>query len=251
MNVRFLAAGLLVWTASFALGADKEVEELLAKMRSVYSGTKSAHIVVKTTNTKLGEKPIVVDLYYMRERKIRASVQGISSLRGKTYRYTSNGSRIAYDDLSGNIQYGAFSLDVPIPINLEALSFWDWKRQLSTSRGSNMENSQFKIIRDEQWNKKRWTVLEETAYGQDVFVRYFLDPSTSMIYRVVVYDLARKEIRQETTVTKLERNVRVDSKMFEVKEGRSPTEFRRPLNRLSPPTYEPAKVSQGRNQEPR
>lgn len=252
MNARFLAAGLLVWAASFALGADKEVEALLAKMRSIYSGTKSAHVVVKTTNNKLGSKPITVDMYYMAGRKIRASVDGIASRHGKTYRYTSNGSRVAYDDFAGNVQYGDFSLDVPIPVNLEAMSFWDWKRQLSTSPGSNMQDSRFRIKSNEPWNGKKWTVLEETAYGQDVFVRYFLDPSTAMIYRVVVYDLARKEIRQETIVQKLERNVRVDPKMFEVKETRARVRSGIQLKRGAEPTTGPAtRPNQNLYQPPR
>jgi len=228
MNVRLLAAGALLWAASFALGADKEIEELLAKMRSAYGGTKAAHVVVKTINVKFSKKPVVVDLYYMSGRKIRASVDGLPSLQGRTYRYTSNGTRIAYDDFSGNVQYGQFSLDVPIPVNLEAMSFWDWKRQLSTSPGSNMEASRFKLVRSEAWNNKKWLVLEETAYGQNVFVRYFIDPASSMIYRVMVYDLSRREMRQETVVTKLDRNPRIDSKMFDFKENRH--EIRIPVN---------------------
>jgi hypothetical protein len=104
-----------------------------------------------------------------------------------------------------------------MPINLEVMSFWDWKRQLSTDPGSNMEESKFKLVQGESWNGKKWTVLEETAYGQNVFVRYFVDPSSSLIYRVLVYDLGRTKLQVETVVKKLERNIKVDPKKFEIK----------------------------------
>lgn len=219
MNVRFLAAGLLVWMSSLALGADKEVEDLLAKMRAVYKGTKTAHVVLKSSNANIG-KNLTIDLYYMRERKIKATIEGLPSMRGKTWHLTSNGDEVAYDDFSGNVLTNDFDLDdTHMPINLETMSFWDWERQLSTDSGANMEHSRFKLVKNEDWNKKKWTVLEETALGQNVFVRYFIEPSSSLIWRVLVYDLHKTRLRQETTVTKLDRNVRLNRKMFEIKDS--------------------------------
>lgn len=218
MNLRFAAAGLLIWAASLSLGADREVEELLSKMRSVYSGSKTAHVLVTATSVRFGKNPIKVDLYYASPRKIKAKVDGLPSMRGKTWHYVSDGKRVASDDFTGTPQVGSWDPDsFQMPINLEVMSFWDWKRQLSTTEGSNMEKSQFKLIKGESWNGKKWTVLEETAYGQGVFVRYFIDPSSSLIYRVLVYDLGRTKLQVETVIKKIERNIKVDPKMFEIR----------------------------------
>jgi|GEM_PF-3232597 len=188
-------------------------------MRATYKETKTAHVVLKSTNSRFG-KNLTVDVFYMRERKIHATIEGLPSMHGKTWQFTSNGDEVQYDDLSGNVQSGDFDLDnIPMPVNLEVMSFWDWERQLSTASGGNMERSRFKLVKNESWNGKKWTVLEETAYAQDVFVRYFIEPSSSLIYRVLVYDLSKDSLRQETTVTKLDRNIKLSKRMFEIKDG--------------------------------
>jgi hypothetical protein len=111
-----------------------------------------------------------------------------------------------------------FDLDaIPIPVNLEVMSFWDWKRQLSTSPGSNMETSKFKLKLNVPWNGKKWTLLQETAYGQGVYADYYIDPKTSLIYRVCVFDLQKSQVRTETAVVKLERDVKVNPSIFKVK----------------------------------
>jgi outer membrane lipoprotein-sorting protein len=232
MKMHALMANVLVLLATTAFGADKDVEQLLAKMRETYSGTRTARMVVKTTGSRFGKDPITTELTYMKERKIYAKLSGQSSLPGRSRVFISDGKKVSIDDLSGNVQQSEFDLDfIPMPINLEAMSFWDWKRQLSTAEGANMHDSRFRLRKDVSWNGKSWLVLEETAYGQNVYAEYYIDSKTSLIHRVLVYALKddkKGKLNLETVVTKLERNIRVDSKLFKVN-SKTTTTFRKKI----------------------
>ncbi|HJP83998.1 MAG TPA: hypothetical protein VJ835_10890 [Fimbriimonadaceae bacterium] len=213
MKTRLIWIGVGLAVAALSQTADPEVEKLLAKMRQVYSSAKTAHIVVKTTAPRFGNQAVTTDVTYMKDRKIYAKVTGPTKRI-----FISDGKRISFDDLSGNTMQSNFDLDaIPIPVNLEVMSFWDWKRQLSTSPGSNMETSKFKLKLNVPWNGKKWTLLQETAYGQGVYADYYIDPKTSLIYRVCVYDLQKSQLRTETNVVKLERDVKVNPALFKVK----------------------------------
>lgn len=227
MNKRPLVALMVGLLAATSFGADQEVEKLLARMREIYSGTKTARMVIKTTGRRFGKSVITTELTYMKERKIFAKLSGFESLKGRTRTFISDGIKISVDDFSGNFQYTDFNLDfIPIPINLEAMSFWDWKRQLSTTVGSNMQKSKFKLRKDVPWNNKNWIVLEEKAEAQEVSVDYFIDPKTALIYRVLVYDYNKKTLTTETVVAKLERNIKVDGSLFKVKKAPAPPTVR-------------------------
>jgi len=218
MIVRFATLATVFLAASLSLAADKEVEDLLAKMRAKYSSAKTAHIITRATSSSLGKSAVTVDVVFQQKAKIRAKVFGLPFMKGKTWNFISDGSKIASDDFTGHPQYSEFDPDhIPMPVNLEVMSFWDWERQLSTEKGANMEHSKFKLIANEAWDGKKWTVLEETAYGQSVFVRYFIDPKTYLIGRVIVYDIKRSVQRQEMVVKKIEINQKVNSRIFEVK----------------------------------
>lgn len=232
MNKRPLVALMVGLLAATSFGADQEVEKLLARMREVYSGTKTARMVIKTTGPRFGKSVIVTELTYMKERKIFAKLSGFESLKGRTRTFISDGQRVSVDDFNGNFRYRDFDLDfIPMPVNLEAMSFWDWKRQLSTTPGSNMNKSTFKLRTNILWNNKNWIVLEERAEAQKVSVDYFIDPKTALIYRVQVYDLPKKVLGTETILTKLERNAKVDSGLFKVKKGAGPTSIRKRIER--------------------
>lgn len=223
MTKASLTIGVILLLVAPTFAADKEVEALLAKMREAYSSAKTAKLTVKTTGLRFGKETITTEIVYMKDRKIFAKSSG-GPLDGKPRTFVSDGTNISFTDLSGNVQKMKFDLDViPIPVNLEAMSFWDWKRQLSTTTGSNMEKSEFKLARGTSWNGRQWIVLGETARGQNVYVDYFIDPKTSLIHRVQVYDLFKKQLRFETVVSKVERNVRVDSNLFKVGVGNSET----------------------------
>ena len=215
---RAIGAGILHALAPFSNAADPDVEKLLARMRQVYSTTNTAKITVRTTGLRFGKSQITSEIIYMKERKIRAKISSSGSAVGRTRLFISDGEKYSADDLSGNVQHGKFDLDsIPIPINLEAMSFWDWKRQLSTSPGANMELSKFKLESGVKWYGKEWIVLSETAHGQNVYVDYFVDPKTALIYRVQVYDLQKKQLRVETVVMNLDRNISVDPALFKIK----------------------------------
>lgn len=221
MNVRLILAAVFFAAVGMVHAADPEVEKLLAKMRQVYSSTKTAKVVVKMTGIRFGKDAVVTDLTYMKELKIHAKLTG-PAFGNRSRTFISDGKRTSMDDFSGNVQLAQFDLDViPVPINLEAMSFWDWKRQLSTSPGSNMERSKMKLSENVSWNGKKWTVLHETAHGQGVYVDYFIDPKSALIHRVMVYDLKKSELRFETVVVKLQRNVPVNSSLFKVKSSGS------------------------------
>lgn len=227
MYKRPLVALMVGLLAATSFGADREVEKLLARMREVYSGTKTARMVIKTTGPRFGKSVIVTELTYMKERKIFARLSGFESLKGRTRTFISDGQRVSVDDFNGNFRYRDFDLDfIPMPVNLEAMSFWDWKRQLSTSVGSNMHESTFRLRKEVPWNNKNWIVLEEKAEQQKVSVDYFIDPKTALIYRVLVYDYNKKTLTTETVLTKLERNIKVDGSLFKVKKAPAPSSVR-------------------------
>ncbi len=220
MMKRLLVAILLGLLAATPFAADQEVEKLLGRMREVYSSTNSARLVIKTTGPRFGKSTITTDLTFMKEQRIHAKLSGFESLKGRTRIFTCDGKKVSVDDFAGNPQLLDFNPDIiPIPINLEAMSFWDWKRQLSTAKGANMEHSSFKLRKDVRWSNRSWWVLEEKAEGQDVYVDYYIDPTTALIHRVQVYDLQKKNLITETVVAKLERNVKVDPNIFKVNTG--------------------------------
>ena len=219
MGFRSVLAIQLSLISACALGADREVESLLSKMRDAYRTAKTAHVVVKTTARRFGGQAVTTDLTFKRDLKIAAKVYNLPSLKGKVWNYVCDGKEVSLDDLGGNVQRTKFDPDfIPMPINLEAMSFWDWKRQLATGKGTNMEFSTFKLSMDVPWNNKKWTVLEETAHGQKVFARYYIDRKTSLIYRVQVFDIEGSQQRLETIVTKLELNVPVSDRVFKLRE---------------------------------
>jgi outer membrane lipoprotein-sorting protein len=219
MSFRSVLAVYLSLISACAICADREVERLLAKMREAYRTTKTAHVVVKTTARRFGSQAVTTDLTFKREQKIAAKVYNLPSLKGKVWNYVCDGKQVSLDDLGGNVQRTKFDPDfIPMPINLEAMSFWDWKRQLSTGKGSNMEFSTFKLFTNVPWNNKKWTVLEETANAQKVFARYYIDQKSNLIYRVQVFDIEGRQQRLETTVAKIELNLSVNDKVFRLRE---------------------------------
>ncbi|MBC8064474.1 MAG: hypothetical protein H7Y17_06570 [Chlorobia bacterium] len=233
--MRAITAGILLVVAGHAFGAkeaDQEIEKLLARMREAYSGAKTARVTVKTTGLRFGKDTIVSDMTYMKERKIYTKISGNSSFPGRSRLFISDGVKVQVDDLSGNTQLSDFNLDfIPFPINLEAMSFWDWKRQLSTAPGANMNKSVMKLKKGVKWNGKDWLVLEETAHEQGVYVDYHIDPKTAFIHRVQVYDLKKKELRTEMVVSRLEINPRVDAKIFKLKAKGGPTSIRKRIEK--------------------
>lgn len=197
-----------------AADADKEVEKLLSNMRQAYQSAQTASVVSKSTTEIDGkEETFAVRMDYAKPNLLRM----VFTFRGQEATKISDGKKVYMMVGGGRPHEQKLSLDSlggDAPINLETMAFFDWKRQLSTSSGANMEKSKFKIVLSEEWNGRSWIVLEETAHGQNVFVRYFIDPKTFLIWKCDVKSLDKKESIMTTEVQKLLLNPKLNPKIF-------------------------------------
>jgi len=200
--------------------ADKNVEALLAHMRDAYRLVEAATYTTEsvTYNAQGGTDTYTTDFAYKRPTMVRGILKGgqlgenvlTSITDGQTITVTTtagtgaNGQKFTLDD---------FEKTVPIT-NLESICFFDWDRQLSTSEGKNMANSTFNIVRHESWNGKDWIVLEETAKKDGLFVRYFIDPKTHLIWRTNVKKLDDKKDQLDARLTKLDTKAQLDDALF-------------------------------------
>lgn len=195
--------------------ADKDVEKLLSNMRQAYQSANSATILSKTkTKIEGKEEAFEVHMDYVKPNLIRM----VFAFRGQEVAKISDGKKIYTMVGTGKAHEEKLTLDGlggDAPINLETMAFFDWKRQLSTSPGANMSESKFKIVLSEEWNGRSWIVLEETAHGQNVFVRYFVDPKTFFIWKCDVKSLDKKRAIMTTEVQKLLLNPKLDPRIFD------------------------------------
>jgi hypothetical protein len=220
MMVRFLAALTLVAASCLGFSADKEVEELLAKMRAAYQAVESVSIQAKAkARYPQGEESHSISMDYAKTNKLRLTFD----FRGKTVRRISDGKTVytwAEDTKTAkrtDVDEAKVSMDAlggDAPINLESMCFFDWKRQLSTAPGANMEKSEFKLIALENWNGRSWMVLEETAHGQSVFARYFIDPKTHFIWRCDVKTLKERKTFMDVQIVRMTLNPKLGPDTF-------------------------------------
>lgn len=212
--------GLVCCLAVPAFAADKEVEDLLAKMREVYKATKSAKFTVKAKFAgPMGDAEITSEVDFKGPNSFRAESTGVpDSVEPKVVMVT-DGKKIQISGVAPTRIDLDWSLDAAqqVPGNLETLSFWDWERQLNTGPQGNMKTSTFKLINEEEWNDKKWIVLEETAQEQQVSVRYFIDPATSYIWRSVMKSLDGGQELMDARIDKLEINPEIADSVFEIK----------------------------------
>jgi outer membrane lipoprotein-sorting protein len=231
MRSRLLSLFALAVVPAMALSADKETEELLTKMRKAYSSTRSARIFAQATvPSDVGELDIQIETTYIRPDKIHAVIKTPAEFGGMTMTLKTDGKKILLSGGPGGKEVRPFDLENVVnnvPVNLETMNFWDWKRQLSTKEGGNMKTSKFKIIKKETWKNKDWLVLEETAPAQGVFVRYFIDPETSLIHRTRMQRIKGSELIMDVKITKLELNVSIDASIFKIED--------KPLSPPKPP----------------
>ena len=214
---RTLLIFLMLSLTSIGFAADKAVEDLLAKMRKAYSNVKTAsfHTLIMVTQGGQALK-VNLDVEYATPNKIRADmdlsglVKGTVYCDGKTVTVVREGSEDASDQ-----PYSIDSLGRALfAANLETINFFDWKRQLSTDESGNMHTSKLKIVKSEKWNGKTWTMLEETAEDVGVFVRYFIDPKTNLIWRTVVKRIPGDVLVMDAQITRLTLGAKIDAKRF-------------------------------------
>jgi outer membrane lipoprotein-sorting protein len=226
-----VTALISIFAVQFAAAeAQKPVEELFAKMRKAYAAIQTAEMEVKVRNqTQNGQQTGRFSVKYAHPNKIRYVADvGANHLErfcdGKLIVTIRNDNRIS--DKVVNV----LTLGAGLPGNLEWLSLFDWKHQLSTTlqpdhprgqKGNTMAFSTFKLIPKETWNKKNWIVLEETAKDLNTKVRYFIDPKTFLIWRCDVSLISTRKEAGHTEVTKLVLGAKFDPKIFVApKEGK-------------------------------
>jgi len=218
MTMRSLAASVLALAASAAFAADKDVEEILRVLRQNYSTAKTARLEVQSYMRELGDLQLLTtQLQYSKPGKFRMVTRG-PSMDANALLMVCDGKSSYTKDPNGKETREKFDPDkIATPVNLEALCFWDWKRQLSTAKGDNMNASQLRLLKRETWKDKDYMVLEEKAPKSGVFVRYYIDPAKKFIVRTAVYSLEDASVLlQDHKVTKFELNPKLDPTSLKV-----------------------------------
>jgi len=216
---RALFSAVLLAIACLSAATDKEVDELLARMRQVYRSARTATFVTKAKRwTGAGEMTYKSEVTYGSPRNMHIRVTGGPVADGDELILVSNGRQIEcrYPGGKTRMGYDPDSLLGPAAINLESICFWDGERQLSTRRGGNMHESKLSLIHSEEWKGKSWIVLEESAPQMGVFVRYFIAPDTYLIWRTVVQTLDRKRTRGDYWLEKIEIDSPVKASLFKL-----------------------------------
>jgi outer membrane lipoprotein-sorting protein len=207
-----LAASL----AAPAFAADKEVEELLKKMRDTYKNVGTAQFSMEATiQAENGDVSIKMDGLFKSPNLMNVNASGA----GGKANIICDGTKI-YAVVDGLAQM----VEIPYNVdnmgqmlsgaNLEVLNFFDWKRQLSTAKGDNMAQSKLSLRKNVKWNNKTWIVLEESAPTVDVYVEYYVDPKTNLIWRTVQMSLDKEFTRGDFVVKSLKTGVSIDEKKF-------------------------------------
>jgi outer membrane lipoprotein-sorting protein len=213
MSRLFVVATLSVLTAS-AFAADPEVEDLLSKMRQAYRELKTVTFQTKSQINEKGDQlTVTLDGEFMNPNKMRVAFAGLPSGEATLICDGKSVAIVVTKSIKQTLEYSVDNLGRSLFANLDTLSFFDWKRQLSTAEGGNMQKSQLKITK-EDWNDRSWIVLEEHAETQKVDVRYFIDPATHMIWRTVGTVIGEKTPYIDAQITKLEINPILDEKNF-------------------------------------
>jgi len=199
--------------------ADPEVEKLLSEMRDAYKNVKTASYDVSTNVYPGSEKKnFKVTMQYKSPEMFKGVVKDGSPKGDVTVTRNDKRIRIVVGSEEPVVaDYDPEQFPLSPVTNLESMCFWDWKRQLSTDEGANMHDSELSITNDVSWNDKKWTVLEETARAQEVFVKYYIDPKTHLIWQTVVSKLDDKtSILQEAEITRLDLDKDIDDSEFKV-----------------------------------
>ena len=211
---------LLILCAALSTGAlatNDEVEELLAKMRKTYQTlgtvtfklestilTPNGDIVIHMIGGFKSPNKMYVDIELPGARvKVVSDGKKVYSVRGDSERIMEMPYNI---DVLGDALMGA---------NLEVINFYDWERQLSTGADGNMHDSKLSIRKNEKWNGKTWLVLEEAAPQVGVYVEYYIDPKTHLVWRTVQMSIDKEFTRGDFILKSLKRGAKISDKRFQ------------------------------------
>ncbi|MBC8064037.1 MAG: hypothetical protein H7Y17_04355 [Chlorobia bacterium] len=217
--MRALAISLLALAVVPAFAADKDVEDLLKVLRDNYSKAKSVRMEVVSVLEQIGDANALTSrVFYKGPGTFRIEMTGKSMGAGNSLLMIADGKKSYVKTPDGKVTNEKFDADqIAAPVNLEVLCFWDWKRQLSTTAGANMNESQLRVLKKETWKDKDYMILEEKAPKSKVFVRYYIDPVKKFIVRTAVYSLEdTTRLLQDHKVTKFELNAPVDEKLLKL-----------------------------------
>lgn len=223
MTMRVFALAMMVVSISPAFAADKDVEDILKALRVNYSNAKSVKMEVVSYLQQVGDDNLLTSqVLYKKPGSFRILMKGNSMGPNGSLLMVSDGKTSYTKTPDSKVTKEKFDPDkIAPPVNLEVLCFWDWKRQLSTEKGANMNGSQLRLLKKETWKGKDYMVLEEKAPRSEVFVRYFIDPKTKFIVRTAVYHLDDASILlQDHKVTKFELNAKIDEAQLKLPAGK-------------------------------
>jgi len=189
-------------------------------MRTAYRTTAAASF---TTESHVRSSVFINTFLYKNPSKIRVDSSPLArkGIRSSLIRI-SDGGRIFVKEANkpefNQVRFSIRAFSVGLPVNLESLCFFDWDQQLSTAGGRNMSGSTFKILLNQTWKGKKWTVLQETAAAQKVVCRYFIDPKTFLIWRTITVDMpgGTSTNAGDCWLTKLNPAAKIDDSMFTV-----------------------------------
>lgn len=211
------ASAVLALIGSATFASEGNVEELLYKMRSAYKSVKTASFTVKTdSNTPDGDVYFKIEAVFQSPRSLHV----VSIRDGEKRVIVSDGYKIYVVDDEVDDEHRTMEFDLDgiaraiRGINLESISFFDYKRQLSTAEGANMHDSDLTIETGVEWNKKKWIVLKEVAPQVGVAVDYYIDPKTYFIHRTVLFSENRERQFGDFQLTSLKIGTKVDAKAF-------------------------------------
>jgi outer membrane lipoprotein-sorting protein len=211
---------LLLLAAAIAapsFAADKEVEELLAKMREAYKNVGTATFSMESTiQAENGDVTVKMsggfkspNLMYADGEVMETAVHIVSD-GTRVYVVPKGSDRVIELPFSNDNLQAALGAGV----NLEVLNFYDWKRQLSTAKGDNMHESKLSLRKNVKWNNKTWVVLEESAPQANVYVEYYIDAKTGFVWRTVQMTLDKEFVRGDFVMKGLKTGVKIDDKKF-------------------------------------
>lgn len=216
MNLKHALAAALFAVSSMAVAADEEVEKLLGAMRDAYKAVNTAKFTTVTTmNIEEKDVSTTFEATYKAADKLYLWTDNMFGMEGKI-KLICDGKTISVTTPSDKDEtpFSLEELSSAMPLNLESMCFWDWKRQLSTGDDGNMKKSTFKLSKDQDWNEKKWTVLEETANEQGVFVKYWIDAKTNFIWKTDVFEIETKAKVMTCEIKKLETGLTVADSLF-------------------------------------
>jgi len=206
--------GCVMGIAPSVIAADQEVENLLGKIRNAYSAVKSAKY---STVVNFRKPPLHCTNYFLAPDKFRVDypsdgADGMTSLitDGKTTYFLPAGQEMQHEPYDFD---NFFKLS---PGHVETFSYCEWKKLLVVGKGMGLDGRSLRVLSDQEWNGRKWTVLEETKASEKQIYHYYVDPKTYLIWRTTSLPFGAIAYRVDTQLTKLELDISVPAAMFRV-----------------------------------